>query len=73
MWALVLQREKARHLVEETQLFIQAAYAYYGRMSEQQAKARAGTKTVPEAQGTSDGTSGRRKPVALARLLGRVA
>jgi sulfite reductase (ferredoxin) len=32
--------DTARHLVEEAQLFIEAAYSYYQRMSEQQAKAK---------------------------------
>lgn len=32
--------DTARHLVEEAQLFIEAAYGYYQRMSEQQAKAK---------------------------------
>jgi sulfite reductase (ferredoxin) len=36
--------EKARHLVEEAQLFIEAAYGYYQRMSEQQAQAKALSK-----------------------------
>ncbi|MGH8256814.1 MAG: nitrite/sulfite reductase, partial [Steroidobacteraceae bacterium] len=31
--------DKARHLVEEAQLFIEAAYSYYQRMSEQRAQA----------------------------------
>ncbi|HKT74748.1 MAG TPA: nitrite/sulfite reductase [Steroidobacteraceae bacterium] len=33
--------ETARHLVEEAQLFIEAAYGYYQRMSEQRAPAKA--------------------------------
>jgi hypothetical protein len=33
--------DKARHLVEEAQLFIEAAYGYYQRMSEQRAEAKA--------------------------------
>jgi sulfite reductase (ferredoxin) len=37
----VFAADKARHLVEEAQLFIEAAYGYYQRMSEQQAKAKA--------------------------------
>ena len=32
--------DKARHLVEEAQLFIEAAYGYYQRMSEQRAQAK---------------------------------
>lgn len=40
--------DKARHLVEEAQLFIEAVYAYYQRMSEQQAKARAKAKAAPQ-------------------------
>jgi sulfite reductase (ferredoxin) len=38
----VFSAEKARHLVEEAQLFIEAAYGYYQRMVEQQAAAKAG-------------------------------
>jgi sulfite reductase (ferredoxin) len=41
--------EKARHLVEEAQLFIEAAYSCYQRMSEQQARARTSFGVVPEA------------------------
>ena len=44
----VYSPEKARHLVEEAQLFIEAVYAYYQRMSEQQAKARAKAKASPK-------------------------
>lgn len=44
----VFAADKARHLVEEAQLFIEAAYGYYQRMSEQQAKARVNV-AVPEA------------------------
>jgi sulfite reductase (ferredoxin) len=41
----VFAAEQARHLVEEAQLFIEAAYGYYQRMSEQ----RAQTKVAPVA------------------------
>jgi len=37
----VFSVEKARHLIEEAQLFIEAAYGYYQRMTEQQAQAKA--------------------------------
>ncbi len=33
----VFAADRARHLVEEAQLFIEAAYGYYQRMSEQRA------------------------------------
>jgi sulfite reductase (ferredoxin) len=36
--------DKARHLIEEAQLFIEAAYSCYQRISEQQAKAKAKMK-----------------------------
>ena len=36
--------DKARHLIEEAQLFIEAAYSCYQRISEQQAKAKAKLK-----------------------------
>jgi hypothetical protein len=36
----VFAAERARHLVEEAQLFIEAAYGYYQRMSEQQARTK---------------------------------
>ena len=48
--------EKARHLVEEAQLFIEAAYGYYQRMSEQQAKAKKasfGVAAAAEAEATT--------------------
>jgi len=41
--------DKARHLVEEAQLFIEAAYGCYHRISEQQAKAKASLEE-PEAE-----------------------
>jgi uncharacterized protein (UPF0332 family) len=44
----VFEAEKARHLIEEAQLFIEAAYGYYQRLTEQQARARAALK-LPEA------------------------
>jgi sulfite reductase (ferredoxin) len=37
----VFSAENARHLIEEAQLFIEAAYGYYQRMTEQQARAKA--------------------------------
>jgi sulfite reductase (ferredoxin) len=37
----VFSAENARHLIEEAQLFIEAAYGYYQRMTEQQAQAKA--------------------------------
>jgi sulfite reductase (ferredoxin) len=36
----VFAPDRARHLVEEAQLFIEAAYGYYQRMSEQRAQAK---------------------------------
>ena len=47
--ARVFSAERARHLVEEAQLFIEAAYSYYQRMSEQRARAKATFGVVPEA------------------------
>jgi sulfite reductase (ferredoxin) len=51
----VFSAEKARHLVEEAQLFIEAAYGYYQRMSEQQAREKAsfGAFAPAEAEATS--------------------
>ncbi|HEX4024764.1 MAG TPA: hypothetical protein VHX52_08690, partial [Steroidobacteraceae bacterium] len=40
----VFTADRARHLVEEAQLFIEAAYGYYQRMSEQRAQALARLK-----------------------------
>jgi len=37
----VFTAEKARHLIEEAQLFIEAAYGCYQRLSEHQARAKA--------------------------------
>jgi len=37
----VFDAETARHLVEEAQLFIEAAYGYYQRMNEQRTPAKA--------------------------------
>ena len=47
--------EKARHLVEEAQLFIEAAHGYYQRMVEQQAaqKASFGVSVPAEAEATT--------------------
>ncbi len=42
--------DKARHLVEEAQLFIEAAYGYYQRMSERQARATASLGVPAAAQ-----------------------
>jgi sulfite reductase (ferredoxin) len=41
--------DRARHLVEEAQLFIEAAYGCHQRMSEQQAGARRTSSAAPEA------------------------
>jgi len=51
----VFSAEKARHLVEEAQLFIEAAYGYYQRMIEQQAAAKAsfGVTAPVEAEATT--------------------
>jgi len=51
----VFSAEKARHLVEEAQLFIEAAYGYYQRMVEQQAAAKAsfGAAAPVEAEATT--------------------
>src|SRR6185437_2295751 len=52
----VFSVEKARHLIEEAQLFIEAAYGYYQRMTEQQAKAKAasfGAFAPAEAEATT--------------------
>jgi len=51
----VFSAEKARHLVEEAQLFIEAAYGYYQRMVEQQAAAKAsfGVTAPVEAEATT--------------------
>ena len=52
----VFSVEKARHLIEEAQLFIEAAYGYYQRMSEQQAQAKAasfGAFAPAEAEATT--------------------
>jgi sulfite reductase (ferredoxin) len=43
----IFAAEQARHLVEEAQLFIEAAYGYYQRMSEQQARTKP-TIDLPE-------------------------
>jgi sulfite reductase (ferredoxin) len=40
--------EQARHLVEEAQLFIEAAYGYYQRMSEQRAQTKVAAVAAPE-------------------------
>ena len=47
--------EKARHLVEEAQLFIEAAHGYYQRMLEKQAQAKAsfGVPLPAEAEATT--------------------
>src|SRR6185312_3939578 len=44
----VFAAEQARHLVEEAQLFIEAAYGYYQRMSEQRAQAKVTSVEAPE-------------------------
>jgi len=50
----VFSAEKARHLVEEAQLFIEAAYGYYQRMVEQRAAANASFGiAAPEAEVTT--------------------
>jgi sulfite reductase (ferredoxin) len=51
----VFSAEKARHLVEEAQLFIEAAHGYYQRMLEQQAAAKAsfGVTAPVEAEATT--------------------
>jgi len=52
----VFSVEKARHLIEEAQLFIEAAYGYYQRMTEQQAQAKAarfGAFAPAEAEATT--------------------
>jgi sulfite reductase (ferredoxin) len=42
--------EKARHLIEEAQLFIEAAYGCYQRSSEQQARVKASVAAPPVAE-----------------------
>jgi sulfite reductase (ferredoxin) len=51
----VFSAEKARHLVEEAQLFIEAAHGYYQRMVEQRAAAKAsfGVTAPVEAEATT--------------------
>jgi hypothetical protein len=49
----VFATDKARHLVEEAQLFIEAAYGYYQRMSEQRAKAKKGVELPEVAEATT--------------------
>ncbi len=52
----VFSAENARHLIEEAQLFIEAAYGYYQRMTEQQARAKAasfGAFAPAEAEATT--------------------
>jgi sulfite reductase (ferredoxin) len=52
----VFSAENARHLIEEAQLFIEAAYGYYQRMTEQQAQAKAasfGAFAPAEAEATT--------------------
>src|SRR5689334_5913126 len=44
----VFAADKARHLVEEAQLFIEAAYGYYQRMTEQRAQTKVAAVEVPE-------------------------
>jgi len=48
----VFAADKARRLIEEAQLFIEAAYGYYQRMTEQQAKARAASRLAEAAEAT---------------------
>jgi sulfite reductase beta subunit-like hemoprotein len=48
--------EKARHLVEEAQLFIEAAYSCHQRMSEQRAKAKAAFAIPEPALETAEAT-----------------
>jgi sulfite reductase (ferredoxin) len=46
--ARVFAADRARHLVEEAQLFIEAAYGYYQRMTEQRAAQAKPSVAVPE-------------------------
>jgi sulfite reductase (ferredoxin) len=50
--ASTLTADKARHLVEEAQLFIEAAYSCYQRMTEQRAQVLAGAGAAAVAEVT---------------------
>ncbi|MBS0614407.1 MAG: nitrite/sulfite reductase, partial [Proteobacteria bacterium] len=49
----VFAADKARRLIEEAQLFIEAAYGYYQRMTEQQAQDRAASRRAEAAEASA--------------------